>query len=387
MLANYSLTISRRPLPVALLYFGIGVILLTGWVPTLLGFRIGEPMLDLLFVFCSLTIVWRYGVSSNSLLAHQVFWSGYICIGAGLAVWLRGVHPLDFAQAYKFVWYMVLLVPFASTRVQMQPAEFNRLLNLSLFMFFSVYLLKRILGDDRPVLMTENNFEIIFLALLYFSTYVSGRRPTTVQTLFLLGIVVLSGSRSAAVAVVLAVLFSFDFKSRNAAKVLGGLFAGAIGIALAFVIFESRSEGGIETIDRFRFFLMFLESVKDWSAADYLLGADRLTPLPNYVCSQLAYYSVLFSYDNADTCYSVILHSFNLRILYDHGLIISALAILYLLRLTKAASTPQRFCVIGIVIASGLSVSALNNVYTAFGIGLFCVAASYRRTEANSQPA
>lgn len=376
MTLDRMLLISRRPTPVSILYLGTIAIVVSAWLPTMIGLAVGEPLLDLVFFACSVSMLWQYGAKKGTLLALQSTWICYLLVSMVLAVWMRNVHPLDFAQAYKFVWYLILLAPFSWAQGPMRSTDFNRLFNISLFMFLSVYSFKRMMGDSRPILMTENNFEIIFLALLYFSVYTSGRRPSLAQTLTLLLIVVLSGSRSAALAVALAVIFAFDFKSRNSARILGGILAGLVGIALALVIFVRRSEGGIEAIDRFRFFLMFLESVRDWGTSDYLLGADRLTPLPSYVCSQLGYYTRLFSHDDNGQCYSVIFHSFNLRIIYDHGLIVAGIVIWYLMGLTKAASSSQRACVIGIVFISGLSVSALNNVYTALGIAIFCLAAS-----------
>lgn len=370
------LILDRRPLPVSTLYFGTIIILLIAWLPTLWGAHVGDPALDVLFLVCSLLMLWRYGIKRGALLAGQIFWIGYLATGLLIAVLLRGVHPFDFAQAYKFVWYLIFLAPFAWSQGSMKPSDFGKILNVALLMFFCVYLCKRAIGIERPILMTENNFEIIFLALLYYSVHVAGCKISPLQTFTLLAVVVLSGSRSAAIAVALAVVLSFDFKTKNSAKLIGGLIAGTIGVGLAFLVFESRSQGGIESIDRFRFFLLFLDSISDWGILDYLLGSDRLTPLPSYVCAQLAYYGSLFSYDATGSCYSVILHGFNLRIIYDHGFIIAALVVIYLLLLTRSASFTQRACLLGIVFISGLSVSALNNVYTALGIGIFCLSAS-----------
>jgi len=381
MTMNRLLLIERRPAAISTLYLGTIFILVTGWLPATLGAGIGTASFDALFLTGSLLMLWRYGAKRDSLLTQQIFWAGYLATGFLLAVWVRSVNLLDFAQAYKFVWYLALLAPFAWAEGAMKPIDFRRLLNISLVMFFLVYAIKRLLGFDRPTLIGENNFELVFLALVYYSAFVAGTRISIAQTLTLLVIVVLSGSRSAAIAVALAVALTYDFRTRSATKLIGGLIAGAVGIVLALIVFESRSHGGIESIDRFRFFLMFSESVADWGLFDYLLGADRLTPLPSHVCSSLSYYASLFSYDKNGTCYSVILHSFNLRIIYDHGIIIALLAGLYLLRLTRSATLIQRGCLIGIIFVNGLSVSALNSVYTALGIAFFCLAASANKAE------
>jgi len=375
------LTIERRAAPVSFLYLGTLTVVLAGWLPAAFGAGIGTASFELLFVLTSLLMLWRYGARKDSLLAYQVFWASYLGIGFLLSVWIRGVNALDFAQAYKFVWYLALLPPFAWANGAMRPADFRRLLNAALTMFLLVYTIKRLAGIDRPTLIGENNFELVFLALIYYSAHVAGCKLSAIQTLALLVVVVLSGSRSAAIAIALAIALTYDFKTRNPAKLIGGLIAGALGFALAVLIFESRSHGGIESIDRFRFLMMFSESVSGWGVFDYLLGADRLTQLPPHVCSSLSYYASLFSYEDNGTCYSVILHSFNLRIIHDHGILIAILASLYLLRLTRTATLVQRLCLLGIIFINGLSVSALNNVYVALGIAFFCLAASVAQRE------
>lgn len=368
------LTIKRRTPPMMILYLGITSIMALAWIPTMFGIRIGEPLLDLVLAAASALIMMTCAPRKNTLFGLQLFWIAYIVIGFVLAVILRSVNILDFAQAYKFVWYLVLLAPFTWAPRPLTSADISRLLNFGLTIFLLIYSLKRLLGSDRPTLLLENNFELIFLALLYYSSHVSGNKITALQTAGFLCVIALSGSRSAAIAAACALLFSYDFRSRNSAKIVGGLLAGLTGTTIALLVFESRSVGGIESIDRFKFFLMFLESTKNWSAMDFFLGADRLTTLPSNVCSNLNYWQSLYSFDGSGRCYSVILHSFNLRIVYDHGLIIAGLAGAYLFLLGRQGTILQRICVLLIIVISGLSVSALNNVFTALGIALFCMA-------------
>lgn len=368
----------RRPAPMATLYFGIILVMATAWIPAMFAVRVGEPLLDVVFATTSLLMMLMYAPRRDAVLGMQLFWAGYIAIGLFLAVVVRHANVLDFAQSYKFVWYLVLLAPFAWAPRTLSADDIARLLKFSIVMFLSIYLLKRGLGNGRPTLLLENNFELIFLALLYYSSHVAGNRISALQTIGFLAIIALSGSRSSAIAAACALMFSYNFRSRNSAKLVGGLLAGVLGASIAFIVFESRSTGGIESIDRFRFFLMFLESVKQWSAMDFLTGADRLTPLPSYVCSNLSFWKSLYSFDGSGRCYSVILHSFNLRIIYDHGLLIAALVGIYLFLLARQGTLLQRSCVLLIIVISGLSVSALNNVFTALGVAMFCMATRQR---------
>ncbi len=51
------------------------------------------------------------------------------------------------------------------------------------------------------------------------------------------------------------------------------------------------------------------------------LLVQSTTPLLPASCADLSYYQTLFSYAGDGRCYSVILHSFIMRVIYDHGII------------------------------------------------------------------
>ncbi|WP_216073902.1 hypothetical protein, partial [Acinetobacter baumannii] len=90
-----------------------------------------------------------------------------------------------------------------------------------------------------------------------------------------------------------------------------------------------------------------------------------ITALSPESCRSLSFYDVLFSYSGNGSCYSVILHSYFFRVIFDHGafglvLLFSFLAV----ALRKYGYSKMDVgVVIGILSASALSVSAMNSVF------------------------
>lgn len=371
------LKIQLREPTVQIVYLGILLTITIGWIPTAFGTRVGEYLFDILIITASIAALIKCGLRNNSLLKFLVFWLLYIGVGLFLAVYLRKVHILDFLLAYKFIFYMILLIPLAWSRTPIEKHDLKRLLYVSIFMFFTVYAVKRFLiNDDRPELMDENNYEMIFLALLFYACHISGATLSSITKPMLFAIAALSGSRSAAAVVAVVVLFTIDFNAKNYIRTIAGLLFAAAGTLVALLVFESRTQHGLDETDRFRFMELFIESISNWNWWNYFLGSPRLTEIPSHICSQLSYYQKLFSKADTGACYSVIFHSFNLRIFHDHGIIIVAVTLIFLANVLKDLSPLKRAGVLMIVLLSGLSVSALNNSYMILGIIVICLAAA-----------
>ncbi|WP_437396045.1 hypothetical protein [Flagellimonas lutimaris] len=148
-------------------------------------------------------------------------------------------------------------------------------------------------------------------------------------------------------------------------------------VILVFLIFKSRMGGkfDIEKIDRFKFLMVFLEETKDWTVMDFLFGAERITALSLESCKKLSFYKELFSYENDGSCYSVIFHSYILRVIYDHGILIFLFMLLFVHKLIALSgfSRKNSFAVIGIALINGLSVSSFNSVYFIAGLSFFLI--------------
>ncbi|HHQ6589407.1 MAG: hypothetical protein ACQER3_07330 [Pseudomonadota bacterium] len=245
---------------------------------------------------------------------------------------------------------------------------------ISLLFLIKYTIDKFALGIERPTLLIENNFELIMLILVYYLVNIIKGKPDLFNTLIIVFICFISGSRSSLGALLIAIVFSLD-KKLDLKKMI---YLSLIPIFLALVLFvfsERLTSGGanasLESIDRYKFLLEFLYSVSDWPWWKFFIGSPSITPLSPVSCLNLSYYHLLFSYSGNGQCYSVILHSFLLRVIYDHGLLglIFLLSIIWLY--LYKFRTKHKICVILILMATALSVSSLNNVYVALSLILF----------------
>lgn len=366
-MAIHQLHVRRRPLPGATLFWGLSLLFALGWAPRLLRISDGDVFLDIILAIAAAT-AFISGRGNRANLLWLVATVAYTGAGAALAVVIRHVNVYDFLLAYKFCWYFALLF-LAAGRPLLDARSLQRLLSFGLVMFSLVYGGKLVTGDLRPTFFTENNFELLLLCLLYFATHVACGRSRAWHTAALLVIAVISGSRSGAVLAAVVVLFTFDISRIKRASTWLLLGLGAAGAAGAYYVFSMRSgAGGLEDTDRYRFFLSFLRATEGWGVADYLMGAPRVSALPDYICTNLAFYKNLFSYSGDGSCYSVILHSFNMRVLYDHGIMLTVALGFGLWRILGGCSSKEKSCVLALLLLNGMSVSSLNSVYAALGL-------------------
>ena len=286
----------------------------------------------------------------------------------------RPAHILDFVQAYKSFIYIIPLCFFIG-REKFNESQIRATLLLLLLLFATKYGYSRALKLDlllgsRPGIYTENNFELILLLIIYYLAAPSLGKLRAGYFFLLALIVAMSGSRSAVLGLVIVYIFTF-FQKLDFKFIISTL-ALIIITALAFYIFSQRNSGSIEDIDRYRFLMIFLEETKEWDLINILLGSRPLTPFSSYSCSALGFYKSLFSFSGDGTCYSVILHSYLLRVIFDHG-ILGFYFVLYFVwyGLSIAQySTRQKLCIISVLLASGLSVSSLNSIYVAIALAI-----------------
>ncbi|RBY89599.1 hypothetical protein [Blastococcus sp. TF02A-30] len=291
----------------------------------------------------------------------------------------------DFLQAYKAFFYLVALGFLVGKQVFDGPrlAQFSTLL---IGAFLVKYGYSVALGlADRPGIYIENNFELIMLmGLFYLSWPWLGARRNLVF-LALAFIVLISGSRSAALGLICIYLPLF-VRTSNRTWPLHVAGAGAVGYAV-FWLFSSRAQQDAGArLDRLVFMDTFRYEVRDWPIWEFLTGSFPLTPLSPGSCGSLRFYEALFSSSDPGVCYSVILHSYFLRAFFDHGVL--GLALLYVLVWIglRRSGVPLRdtLALLALISVSGLSVSAFNNVFVAITLG---VAMALDRSAAPVEPA
>lgn len=278
----------------------------------------------------------------------------------------------DFLQAYRWLLYLVAFILAVST--QWGAIEPLRRVVLALV---GMALLKAALSfaiagsRERPGLLIENNFEIALfcgLILVLYHHLSSAQRGLALT--MLAALMVLAGSRSGAVAfAVLIVYVLSQAKVSNATKVIAGAYALPLIAAVPIYVFVERARGATQ-IDRLNFLGVFLTETRNWDMLTWLFGTEPITPLSSSGCTRLSYYDSLFSTAGDGSCYSVILHAFVLRVVFDAGIFGLILAFLMPWRAMRWSAVPTLTALglLGIAATNSLSVSGLNNPYVAFPI-------------------
>jgi hypothetical protein len=329
-------------------------------------------MLEGTFLTCFLLLSIKF--RKDQILAFALF-SAYILVNYSLMEAYTSTHILDFIVAYKAFFYMAMLSFFAERHV-FDRKQLSNLVNLLLLLFFIKYAYSRALAIDplqsrRPGLLIENNFELILLSILYYISTVKDKQNNLLKFSIFSSIVLLSGSRSAILS--LLIITAFVYIRRRNHKALLGIILLVILSGAAALIFSQRLDGGsIEDIDRFKFMMAFITEIQDWTFVNLLFGSFPITPLSESTCFALSYYDKLFSYANDGRCYSVVLHSYLLRVLFDHGLFGLLLVVLGTWKgLARAGfEARHRFCILGILFSAGLSVSSFNSIFAATALAI-----------------
>lgn len=292
----------------------------------------------------------------------------YVVLSYIYAIHFNNANVFDFLKIYKCFIYLFFLT-FLTDKKLMTFSGANRLIVI----LFSLFLLKYMLmiathRSDRPIVYMENNFELMFLYALYLIRY----KVTKEKYLFLLGVVglitILSLSRSSLLMYSVLVFYViYDSFKKTRVFIIPG--AAIILGAVVFYIFTQRSSS-LEQVDRYRFMLVWWANVNNWNFFQWLVGAERITALSPQSCSYMNYFKMMFSYKQDGTCYSVVLHSFIFRVLFDHGIIgfVALMYSVYYLLIKSKVSKDISLVFIIIVLINGVSVSSFNNLFFAISM-------------------
>lgn len=331
-------------------------------------------LLEIVFILSSLALMRLSFNQYFFLLSASSFC--YFAISFSYATIFNDTHPLDLIQAYKAFIYVSFIFVFFGKRL-FEIKEFEKFFAIIIVLFFVKYTYSIIFKfterlGDRPGILDENNFELMLLVLFLFvlAKFKSVRFNQYFIAVFAL--IIISGSRSALFAVL--VCFVFTHFRKVDFKFFLYLMATPFLVFVAYDAFLSRMNDGanFENIDRFKLFLLFLEETSDWGVIDYLLGADRITRLSDATCLSLPYYDVLYSFSGDNSCYSVILHSYVMRVIFDHGIIGFSFLLYFCFKILTASGYDRilTFGFLSAIIASALSVSSFNSVYVALSLAI-----------------
>lgn len=292
--------------------------------------------------------------------------AGYLLLKTLLLVLYGSASLPDFLLAYKAFVYLLLMAFFVGSSL----FDGHRLARVTTFLvvvFLAKYGYSVALGlADRPGVYMENNFELIMLlGLVYLAhPYLGALRHWVFAGLAVT--VLLSGSRSAALGLVCVYVFLYlRTRSRGWPLHVGGV--AVVGWAV-LSLFSARAaqDSGVE-LDRVVFLHTFQYEVRSWPLWEFVTGSFPLTPLSAGSCGSLSFYVPLFSKTDPGVCYSVILHSFLLRAVFDHGLLglVLLYGLLWLGLRRSAATVRDSLALLGLITLSALSVSAFNSVFAA----------------------
>jgi hypothetical protein len=290
----------------------------------------------------------------------------YVLVKTLLLVLYGSASLPDFLLAYKAYFYLVLLAFFVGKSLFDGP-RLGRLATFLVMVFLAKYGYSVVLGlSDRPGVYMENNFELIMLlGLVYLAhPYLGARRHWVFAGLALT--VLLSGSRSAALGLVCVYVFRY-LRTSNRAWPFHLAGVGVVGWAVLSLFSARAAQDGGAELDRLVFFQTFQYEVRSWPFWEFLTGSFPLTPLSAGSCGSLSFYEALFSKTDPGICYSVILHSFLMRAVFDHGLLglLLLYGLLWLGLRRSGVAARDALALLSLITLSALSVSAFNSVFVA----------------------
>lgn len=320
-------------------------------------------VLEVLVVLSALSAARRL---RPAILLTAICAATYLAVRALLAVGYAHVPVADFLQSHKWVWYLLLLVVAVSGSGQGRDLGGpSRLLIALAAVKYTGWSLVNGVGS-RPGLLVENNFELALFFGLYAIYVENGRPRERWFYLCLLGYcTLLSGSRSGALMYLCLLIYVFLRRGRGRPiYAYAAVLLSAAGAFLVYAIFSARSSAEL-SLDRVQFLHVFLYETRNWNIGDWIFGSPVLTELSPASCSSLAYYESLLSSAGDGGCFSVILHSFGLRLLFDFGIAGTIAFAVVFLGALRAARVPSSMTLLlgGMIVANSLSVSGPNSPF------------------------
>ena len=324
------------------------------------------PYTDLLeIVFFASALIFA---SQNFETRNLLFWALIVFLVSRVA-WaiLIKVSPIEEVfRAHKWLLYLTVMFFFVGRMWSNSKLVTSLVRLLVIGMLVKYAAIKLLEGSEaRPQVLTENNYEIALVSGLIVVFYDKFGKARFLYYASYAITVAMSGSRSGTVAmavVTIYLLWKFPFKEALTR------YLALIGMTIPFLIvlstFESRIRNGAD-VDRLNFLGQFFYNTSNWDLWNWLLGTEPISLLAPETCSALSYYSELLTSDGSGNCYSVILHMFVVRAVFDTGFTGLALVFvaLWVALQSGQVDKPLSFVLIVLGSVNSLSVSGFNNIY------------------------
>jgi len=298
----------------------------------------------------------------------------YLSMSSAYVLFFTNDNFLDFLLIYKFFIYAVFFC-FMFQSMTLKEKVFFKFYKLFLLVFAIKYFTSSLVSDIRPRLFFENNYELMLLSLLFYLYYSLKGSVSIIHQVVISFVFILSKSISGLLILVFVLIV---VNHKQIIKRLHLLIPGVIGVIFSSIFVLKERMGGeinFSQHTRFRFLEVFLDETQDWGLKNYLFGAERISSLSETACRRLGYWQSLFSYSGDGSCYSVVLHSYVFRAIFDHGILGFIFINYFVFKLiVKSGYLKQDgFTVVGIVLLNALSVSSYNSVYFAIGILFYLI--------------
>lgn len=311
-----------------------------------------------------------------SQLKHNRFWFYPVWISIfymfyGIVYYFLDVHSakiIDFFLIYKPFFYVIVL-SFVFNKKTFSETFLKRFYIFISIVFLIKYLVSIFIFDiNRPGVFTENNFEMMFIGLLFLSTYDRKGEFSSLNFLIFAIISFLSLSKSAVIFTLLVfVLIKFSGLLRN--KITKTALVIILFLLVLAVVSLRLDSSSIESVDRYIFFLNFLYEMDLSRWYRWIIGHSPLTPVSYSTALSMEYYHLVFSDHDNLIAFSPIFHSFLLRMIFDHGLVGLIFIVLfnYFLVLKSTNFNHVAYASTVILVVNGLSVSSFQSIYFLFG--------------------
>ena len=338
-------------------------------------FFVGEPfsLSSFIFDFTLLLLLIasaRYKLNKHKLLV-LVFALVYFVISF-LLLDKNYSSIRDFLIIYKSVLYLAI-ISLISGSGTIKHKHLLFIYRTWTIFFLCIYAIERftsLSSFGRPDVFIENNFEIAALCIMHLALFPFLGSERNIYQLTLIIISFLSGSFSGVVTVaIITVILNAALTPRKIA--LFSMLSLLAAVPILSVL-EARLANGFESIDRVVFLQRFLYEIREWGIVNYMFGTFPVTPLSASTCNALSFYKNLFSRTDPDTCYSVVLHSYILRVIYDHGIFGFTLLLTGISMCLKELPMRIRLAILSVLILNALSVSSFNSSVIAVAIALSC---------------
>ena len=305
-----------------------------------------------------------FTVSSTKLYLDGVYYSFIIIFVFLLGLFHYKLSHLPIRE-YLIATKVLFIVALIGILPPRNNSEYKYLNIIILSIFFAAYIID---PHRRPYIFVENNFEIVLPILVALPSVLKQRKNINDYLCVFLIIAITLLSKSLVGIGCLGSVFIIRYLHLKFWSLLSVFFILVVLLVTATIIFLQRGVD-INSIDRILFYEAATLHLKSATQIQLLFGSLYNGPLNEVSCQLLRSYSNMILEDGS--CYSRILHAFNLRILVDYGICGTLLLfILLILGITRSLNNFRFGLAVFVVgFVNGMSVSGFNNTFYLIG---FC---------------